>query len=93
MNKFMQYLAPIKFGVFNLTPKLAIGKGASAAFAKLHIGFRVQGIFTPQTPGILRAFTHCLTALEHDWLKTHLCQQQSSENTARTKANYHGTAL
>ena len=50
--------------VFDLTPELAIGKGASAALAKLHIGFGVELAFAPETPGFFGTLAHFLATFE-----------------------------
>lgn len=76
--------------VLDLAVKLAVGKGAGAAFTKLHIGFGVQNLFAPQAPGVLGAFADLFAALQDDGFKPHLCQQQGRKNSAGAKTNHHG---
>ena len=75
LNKLMQYFASVKFRIFNLAPQLAIGKGAGTTLPKLHIGFWVKNIFTPQAPGILGTLPHRFSALQDNRLKAHLRKQ------------------
>jgi hypothetical protein len=74
--------------ILDLAVKLAVRKGAGAAFAKLDIGFRVEHAFAPQAPGIFRALAHHLAALQDDGAKAHLRQQQAREDTARARPDH-----
>ena len=76
--------------VFDLAVQLAVGKGASTPFAKLHIALCLEHLFAPQTPGVLGALTHRGAAFDHDWLEPHLCQHQGRKDAARPKAYHHG---
>ena len=87
-HEFGQHLAAKMARVLDLAVELAIGKSAGAAFAELHIGFRIQHRLAPQAPGILRAFAHDLAALQDDGAKAGLRQDQACEQTARPCADH-----
>ncbi len=67
--------------------QLAVGEGACAAFAELHVGFGVELAFAPQAPGVLGAFAHFLAALQDDRAEAHLRQQQPGEDAAGAGAD------
>ena len=62
-----------------------------AAFAELHIRFRVQLALSPQAPSVFGALSHRRAAFDHDGLQTHLRQNQCRKNTARAKTNHYGS--
>jgi hypothetical protein len=76
-------------GVLDLAVELAVGEGAGAAFAELHVGFGVEGVLAPQAPGVLGALAHGLAALEHDGPEAHLGQHQRGEDAAGAEADDH----
>ena len=87
LDEFLQHLAPVMLRVLDLTVQLAVGKGAGAALAELHVRVRVEFALAPQAPGVLGAFADDLAALEDDRAKPHLRQQQAGEQAARAGAD------
>ena len=73
--------------VLDLAVELAVGKGAGAAFAELHVGFGVEHALAPQAPGVLGALAHRLAALQHDRPEAHLRQHQRGEDAAGAEAD------
>ena len=89
-DEFGQHLAGQVAGVLDLAVELAVGECAGAAFAELHVGFRVEHAAAPQAPGVLGALAHHLAAFEDDRPKTHLRQDQGGEQAARAGADDDG---
>ena len=87
-DKLVQDFAAVVFWVFDLAVELAVRECACAALTKLHVGFRVEHVFTPQSPGVFGALAHFCAALNDDRLEAHLCQQQARENTAGPEADH-----
>ena len=75
--------------VLDLAVELAVGEGAGAAFAELHVRLRVEHALAPQAPGVLGALAHCLAALQDDRPEAHLRQHQAGEEAARPEADDH----
>ena len=92
-NKLVHHLATQVAWVFDLAVELAVRERARTAFTKLHIGLGLQQVLAPQAPGVLRALTHRLTALQHDGLEAHLRQDHRRKNAAGAKAHDHGALL
>ena len=92
-NKLVHHLATQVAWVFDLAVELAVRERARTAFTKLHIGLGLQQVLAPQAPGVLRALTHRLTALQHDGLEAHLRQDQCRKNATGAKAHDHGAML
>ena len=88
LDELGQHLAAVVMRVLDLAVQLAVGERAGAAFAELHIGFRVQLAPPPQAPGVLGALAHHLAALQEDRAKAHLRQDQSGEQAARAGADH-----
>jgi hypothetical protein len=86
-------LRPRKLRILDLAVELAVGKGAGAALAELHVRLRVELALAPQAPGVLGAFAHRLAALQDQRPKAHLRQQQAGEEAAGPGADHHGTRL
>ena len=85
--EFLHDLASQVARVLDLAVELAVGKRAGAAFAELDVGFRIQHLLAPQSPGVLGPFAHGLAAFENDRAKAHLCQNQSGHQSARAEAD------
>jgi len=79
LDEFGEDLAAKVPRVLDAAVKLAVGKGAGAAFAELRIGFRVKHAAAPQPPGVLRALPDRLSAFEDDRAKAHLRKDQGGE--------------
>ena len=75
LDEFGQYLAAKVVRILDLAVKLAVGERAGATFAELHIRLRIEHALAPQTPGVLRAFTHRLAAFQNDRAKAHLGEE------------------
>ena len=90
LDELLQHLAAQEARVLHPAIELAVGKGAGAAFAELHIAVRVQFGAAPQAPGILGALAHHLAAIEDDGPEAHLRQDQPGEQAARSRADHHG---
>ena len=89
LHKLVHHFATQMARVFDLAVKLAVGEGACAAFAKLHIALGIQILFAPQSPGVFGALAHGAAAFDDDGFETHLRQAQGCKNTARAKAHHH----
>ncbi|MNL37114.1 hypothetical protein D3C87_1592380 [compost metagenome] len=87
LDEFVQDFTAEEFRVLDLAVELAVGECPRAAFAELHVGFRVEHAFAPQAPGVLGALAYFGAAFEDDRLEAHLRQQQPGENPARTEAD------
>ena len=87
LDEFGQHLAAEVARVLDLAVELAVGEGAGAAFAELHVRFRVEHVVAPQSPGVLGAFAHRLAALQHDRPEAHLRQDQRGEDAGRAEAD------
>src|SRR5206468_6881631 len=85
-----EHLAPEVSGVADLTVELAVGEGAGAALAELHVRFGVEGPPAPEPEGVDRALADLLAALEDDRPEAHLRQQQGGEEAAGPDADHHG---
>ncbi len=82
LDELRQHLAAVVVRVLDLAVQLAVGERAGAAFAELHIRFRVQLAPAPQAPGVIGALANHLAALQKDRAKAHLRQDQSREQAA-----------
>ena len=82
-DEFGQHLAGQETRILDLAVELAVGEGARAALAELHVGFRVQLAAPPQAPGVLGPLPNHLAAVEDDRLEPHLGQDQPGEQAAR----------
>jgi hypothetical protein len=89
LDEFDQHLATQVAGVLDLAVELAVGKRACAAFAELHIRFRVQNAASPKAPGVLGPLTDHLAPVQDKGTKAHLRQDQACEQTARPGADHH----
>ncbi len=87
LDEFHQHLAPVVPGVLDLAVELAVGKGAGAAFAELHVRFRVELLLPPQSPGILGTLAHCLATLENDRPESALRQDQGGKDAGRAETD------
>ena len=88
LDELGQHLAAVVVRVLDLAVELAVGERAGAAFAELHVGFRVEHRPAPQAPGVLGALAHDLAALEDDRPEAHLRQDQAGEQAARAGADH-----
>ena len=75
--------------ILDLAVELAVGEGAGAAFAELHVRFGIEHAAAPQAPGVLGAFAHHLAAIEDDRAEAHLRQDQAGEQAAGAGADHH----
>ena len=91
-DEFLQHLAAQMMRVLDAGIQLAVGKGAGAAFAELHIAFRVQHTAPPQAPGVAGAFAHQLAAFQDDRPEAHLREDQRGEQPARAASDHHRAA-
>src|SRR6185503_4455809 len=73
--------------IADLAPELAVGERAGAAFAELHVRFRVEDAAPPQPPGVLRSLADGAAALEDDRAQAHLRQNERREDAARPEAD------
>ena len=87
LDELVEHLAREVARVADLAVELAVGEGAGAALAELHVGLRVEHAAAPQAPGVLRALAHRLAALEHDRREAHLREDQCREQPARAEAD------
>jgi hypothetical protein len=87
LDELGEHLAGQVTRVGDLAPELAVGEGAGAALAKLHVGLGVQLALAPQAPGVLGALAHRLAALQHDRAQAHLRQDQRGEDAAGAEAD------
>ena len=87
LDELLQHLAAVMLRVTDLAPQLAVRERTGAAFAKLHIRFRIKHASTPQAPGVLGPLAHRLAAFKNDRTKTHLRQQQPGEQAAGAGAD------
>src|ERR1019366_4852503 len=90
LDELVEYLACEVARVTDLAPELAVGKGAGAAFAELHVRLRIEDAAPPEPPGVFRSFAHRLAALEHEWPKAHLRQAEAGEKAAGAEADDDG---
>ncbi len=88
-HKFRQHLAAEKARIFDLAVELAVGEGAGATLAILHVRLGIELRFAPEAPGVFRALAHHLAAFEDDGAKPHLRQYQCSEQPARPGADHY----
>jgi hypothetical protein len=93
VDELLHHLAAQVARILDLAVELAVGEGAGAAFAELHVRFRVEHVLAPQAPGVLGPFAHVLAALQHDGVQAHLRQQQCREDAARAEADHHWPEL
>ncbi len=84
----VKHLAAVKLGVLDLAVELAIGKGAGAALAELHVRFRREYPAPPQRPGILGALAHACAALDDNRPQTGLGENERSEQAAWAGADH-----
>ena len=89
LDEFGQHLAAEMVRVLDLAVQLAVGERAGAAFAELHVGFRIEHRLAPEAPGVLGALAHHLAALQDDRTEPHLRQHQGGEQAARPGADHH----
>ena len=87
LDELGQHLAAVVLRVLDLAVELAVGEGAGAAFAELHVGLRVQHALAPEAERVLGALAHDLAALEDDRAEAHLRQDQAGEQAARPDAD------
>ena len=87
LDELGQHLARQVARVADLAPELAVGEGARAALAELHVGLRVEHALAPQAPGVLGALAHRLAALQDDRPQAHLRQDQRGEEAAGPEAD------
>src|SRR5205085_11333198 len=73
--------------VADLAPQLAVRERSGAAFAELHVRFRVEDAAPPQAPGVARPLAHRAAALEHDRTKSGLGEDERGEDSARPEAD------
>ena len=86
-DEFLHHLAPQMARVAHLAVELAVAEQSRAAFAELHVAFRIQLAAPPQAPGVLRALAHRLAALQHDGFQAHLRQHQRGKDAAGAEAD------
>ena len=84
LHKLRQHLAAVMEFIRDLRIQLPIRKCPCTTLTKLHIRFRSENAFAPQTPRRRRAFLHRFTALNDDRLETHLRQHQSRKQSTRS---------
>ena len=89
LTNSVEHLARQVARVADLAPQLAVGEGAGAAFAELHVRLGVEHALAPQAPGVLGALAHRLAALQHDRPQAHLRQHQRGEDAAGAEADDH----
>ena len=89
LDEFGEHLAPAVPRVLDLAVELAVGKGAGAAFAELHVGFRIENPLAPEPEGVDGALADLLAALQDDRAESHLRQQQAREEAAGPHADHH----
>ncbi|MGT2494838.1 hypothetical protein ACU4GD_41620 [Cupriavidus basilensis] len=75
--------------ILDLAVQLAVGEGAGAALAELHVRLGIEHALAPQAEGVLGALAHFLAALQDDGLEAHLRQDQASQQSARPHADHH----
>ncbi len=80
-SRTRQHLAPQMPRILDLAVELAVAERARAAFAELHVRFRIEHRFAPQPPGILGALAHHLAALQDDRPVSRLRQDQALRTT------------
>ena len=83
LHEFGQHLAAQMARVLDLAVELAVGERAGAAFAELHVRFRIEHRSPPQAPGVLGALAHHLAALQDDGPKARSAPG-SARRTTRT---------
>ncbi len=84
-----EHLAAQEPRVLDLAVELAVGKGAGAALAELHVGFWIQNPPPPQAPGVLGPLAHDLAAVQDDRPESHLGENQPREQATRAGADHH----
>ena len=89
LHELGEHLAREVARVADLAPEFAVGEGAGAALAELHVRFGLQFAAAPQAPGVLRALAHRLATLQHDRPQAHLREHQRGEDAARPEAHHH----
>lgn len=87
-DEFIEHLAAVMLRILDLTVKLAVRKGTRAAFAKLHVRFRIEHRLAPQPESILGALAHGLAALENDRTEAHLREDQPGKQAARPHTDH-----
>ena len=90
-DQLSQHFPAIMFRVLDLGMQFSIRKGASASFAELHVRFRVQLSFTPETERISGAFADVFAPFQNDWFKAALCKNQCRKKSAGAAADDDGT--
>src|SRR3989338_1504779 len=88
LDEFLQHFSAEVSGVLDLAVQFAVGERARAAFTELHVRFRVEHALPPQAEGIPGAFAHRLAPLQDQRTETHLCEDQSGEQTGWTHADH-----
>ena len=87
-DELVDHLARQVARVADLAPELAVGEGAGAALAELHVRLRIEDAAPPQAPGVLGALAHGLAALEDDRPEAHLREEERGEDAARAEADH-----
>jgi hypothetical protein len=77
--------------ILDLAVKLAVREGTRAAFAELHVRFRVEHRLAPQPESILGTLAHGFAALKNDRTETHLGEDQPGKQAARAHADHDWT--
>ena len=88
-HKLGENLAAEMAGVLDAAVELAVGEGAGAALAELHVGFRVEQTFAPQVPRVFGALADGFAAIEDDRAEPHLGEHQGGEQAAGSGADHH----
>ena len=78
---------PSAAGILDAAVQLAIGKGARAALAELHIAVGVEGTAVPEGRHVLLPPVHGLSPLHHHGLHARPCQGQRREQPRRPHAD------
>jgi hypothetical protein len=89
LDELGQHLAAVVFRVLDLAVQLAVGEGAGAAFAELHVRFRVQLALAPEAPGVDRALAHDLAALDDDGRRPICARISAGQQAAGADADHH----
>ena len=86
----LQHLAAQGGGVAHAGPELAVGEGAGAALAELHVGFRGEHGAAPEGEGVRGARAHRAAAFEDDGTKAHPGECEGGKQAAGAGADDHG---
>ena len=88
LHELVEHFQSVVLWIFDLAIQLSVRESSCAAFAKLRIRFWIKCAILPHTKSVFRSLAHGLSALENNWAKTRLRQDESRKKSRWAHADH-----